>query len=178
MMFSTLVRRTFAGALVAAALLLSVRPAAAQDNRDAQTLANYRLTESNLRTYYKAMTNLAQAAKKDPSLAEKLESATADDDDDIAGMAAKYDRVPVLKSALASAGFTSKEFATFILSYMQAAMAYGFMTQGPENMRIKEVPKGTPKENVDFVRTHQALIQQLDKELKALMPPDSEERSS
>lgn len=63
------------------------------------------------------------------------------------------------------------DFATFSLSYMQASMANSLMTQGPENLRIKELPKGTPKENVDFVRTHQDLIQQLDKELKALQQP-------
>jgi hypothetical protein len=83
--------------------------------------------------------------------------------------------VPALKSALAAAGFTSTEFATFSLSYMQAAMAYGLMTQGPEKFRIKELPKGTPKENVDFVRTHQELIQQLGDEVKALQPPESDD---
>jgi hypothetical protein len=172
MTLSTFIRRTFAAALTAAALALPVHSVAAQGDRDMQTLANYHLNESSLRKYYKAMGNLTKAVLKDTSLAVALD-ASSSGDEDIAAIAAKYDRVPALKSALAAAGLTSLDFATFTLSYMQAAMAYGFMSQGPENMRIKEVPKGTPKENVDFVRTHQALIQQLDKELKALMPADS-----
>ena len=173
MILSTLVRRTFMGALVTAALSLPVHHAAAQGNHDMQTLASYRLTESGLRKYYKAMGNLTKAVMKDTAMAAQMEDDDSGGDKDIAAMAARYDRVPVLKSALSGAGITSTEFATFSLSYMQAVMAYGLMTQGPEKFRIKVLPKGTPKENVDFVGAHQALIQQLDKELKALMPPDS-----
>lgn len=177
MTVSTLLRRAIAGVLVTAALSFPVRPAAAQKahaetgDHDMQTLASYRLTEPSLRRFYKMMGELAKAATKDPSLQDDVDNNGSSNDDDIASMAAEYDRVPALKSALTAAGFTSTEFATFSLSYMQASMAYSMMTQGPENLRIKEVPKGTPKENVDFVRTHQALIQQLDKELKALQPP-------
>jgi hypothetical protein len=170
---STLVRRAVAGVFVSAALSFPAHPVAAQNAQDMQTLANYRLTEPLLRQYYQAMTNLTKAIMKDTTLAAALESDGSSDDDNIANMAARYDRVPALKSALAGAGITSKEFATFSLSYIQAAMAYGVMSQGPENLRAKEVPKGTPKENVDFVRAHQELIQKLDKELKALLPPGS-----
>ena len=138
-----------------------------------QTLANYRLTESGFRKYYAAMGNIAKAVMKDSVLGDRLENAAGTGDDDLATMAAKYDRVPELKSALAGAGLTSTEYATFAMSYMPAVMAYGLMTQGQENMRLNVLPKGTPKENVDFVRTHQALIQQLDKELKALQPGGS-----
>jgi hypothetical protein len=52
-------------------------------------------------------------------------------------------------------------------------MAYGAMTQGPENLRLEVLPKGTPKVIVDFVGTKQALIQQLDKEPKALQAAGS-----
>jgi hypothetical protein len=172
MNLSILVRRTFAGVLVTAALSFPVHAAAAQSDHDMQTLASYRLTESGLRKYYKAMDNLTKAVMKDTLLAEKFESASSDGDD-IAAMAAKYDGVPPFKNALNAAGLTSTEFATFALSYMQAAMTYAAMTQGPESLRVKVLPKGTPKANVDFVGAQQALIQQLDKELKALQAPDS-----
>jgi hypothetical protein len=177
---STPLRRALAGALVAAAVSFPAGSAAAQKShaaagdRDMQTLSNYRLTESALRKYYKAMGNVTKAVMKDTSLAQTLDDAGASDDADIATIAAKYDHVPVLKTAIAAAAFTSTEFATFSLSYMQAVMAYGLMTQGPESLRIKELPKGTPKENVDFVRMHQQLIQQLDAELKALQPSGSD----
>ena len=173
MTLSTLIRRTFAGVLVTAALSFSAHPAVAQSDHDMQTLANYRLTESGLRKYYKAMGNLTKAVMKDTLMAGQLEDDDSSGDKNIAAMATRYDRVPALKSALTGAGITSTEFATFSLSYMQAVMAYGMMTHGPEKFRLKVLPKGTPKENVDFVGAPQPLIQQLDKELKSLMPPDS-----
>lgn len=175
MTHSTFVRRAVAGALVTAALSLPVHGVAAQKvDKDMQALAHYHLTEANLRSFYKAQENMMKAAMKDPSLQDSFDlSAGPNDNDDLATMAAKLEKVPAIKSALAGAGLTGMDFATLSMSYMQAAMAYGLMTQGPENMRIKKLPEGTPKENVDFVRTHQALIQQLDKELKSLMPPGS-----
>lgn len=179
MTFPTLMSRVSAFVLVTAALSFPIHPAVAQKahaaagDHDMQTLSSYRLTESSLRRFYKMMGELAKAATKDSSLQDAVDSNGSSNDEDIASMAAEYDRVPALKSALTAAGFTSTEFATFSLSYMQASMAYSMMTQGPENLRIKELPKGTPKENVDFVRTHQDLIQQLDKELKALQQPGS-----
>jgi len=174
MTLPTLVRRAVGAALIAAAISVSAHPVAAQKthaasgDRDMQALANYHLTEANVRKYYAAMTNIMKAAMKDTSSLAGLEDDGNGGNEDLAAMAAKYDRVPAAKAALSAAGFTSLEFATFTMSYMQAAMAYSLMTQGPENMRIKELPKGTPKENVEFVRTHQELIQQLDKQLKAL----------
>jgi hypothetical protein len=177
MIVSPLVRRAFTGLLAVGALSLPVHRAAAQKahatsaDHDLQTLASYRLTEAGLRKYYKAIENVGKAAMKDSTLGDAVDSGSSSDNADIAAMAANYDRVPALKSALAAVGLTGTDFATFSLSYMQAVMTYGLMTQGPEKLRIKEVPKGTPKENVDFVRTHQALIQQLDAEIKSLQPP-------
>lgn len=176
MTVSTFVRRTLTGTFVAAALSLPAHSASAQKgsavnhDRDTQTLAAYHLSEAGLRKYYMAMSNLTKLASKNPKLQEEVDNDSSNGDADIASMAAQYDRVPALKSALTSAGITSTEFATFGLSYMQATMTYSLMTQGPEKLRIKEIPKGTPKENVDFIRTHQELIQKLDKELKALQP--------
>ena len=84
------VRHTVAGVLIAAALSVPVRSAVAQKapgataDHDAQTLAHYHLSEPDQRKYYAAMKNLTKAAMKD---------------EDIAAMAAKYDRVPALKAA-------------------------------------------------------------------------------
>lgn len=169
-------RRAVVAVFVTATFSLVARPAAAQkahgvsSDPDMQAIANYRLTEANLRKFYKAQENVGKAAMKDPKLGDALENSMGDDSD-IATMAAKYDHEPALKGALAAAGLTSREYVTITLSYMQAAMAYGMMTQGPENLRLKKLPEGTSKENVEFIRTHQALIEQLDKELKSLQPP-------
>lgn len=177
MTHSKLVRRTAAGVFAAAALSFSTHSAAAQKaqagDRDAQTLANYRLTEPTLRKYFGAMENVAKAVAKDTTLAASIEASTPDGDEDIATMATRLDHVPVFKRALAASGLTSTEFTTFSMSYMQAEMAYGLMTQGPEKTRLKELPKGTPKANVDFVGSHQALIQQLTDQLKSIQPPGS-----
>lgn len=165
------IRRTLAPALVGAVLALPAHVAVAQTahaysgDRDAQILGSYRLTDAGLRKFYRAMENIATAAAKDTS----LQNAADDDADneDIAAMAARYDRVPALKRAVAAAGLTSTEMVTFTLSFMQASLANSLL-QGPEGHRLQQLPKGTPKENVDFVHAHQDEIKRLDAELKTL----------
>src|SRR6185312_12752500 len=105
-----LVRRTVGAALMTAALSFSARPVAAQKthaasgDRDMQTLANYRLTEAGLRKYFAAMTNVMKTAAKDTSAMVGLDDDDSHGDEDLAGMAAKYDRIPVFKRALTAAG--------------------------------------------------------------------------
>jgi hypothetical protein len=174
----THVRRVVGAALAAAALSLTARAATAQKtgssaaakgDKITQILSSYRLSEPGLRMFYKAMENIGLAVSKDTTLANALDT-DGSSDDDIAAMAARYDRVPALKRAVTTAGLTTTEFATFSLSYMQASMANSLL-HAPAGTRITEVPKGTPKENVDFVQTHAALIESLQKAVQAIGQP-------
>ena len=157
-------------AALAAALLLGALPATsqAQGDADLQTLAAFRLTESGLGKMEQATRNLA-AALKDPAARAQAEQMATDEDNDsptLAQIAARYDRIPFAKRAITSAGMSTSEFVTFQFSLLQASMAAAVM----EMQQGAALPKGTPPENVEFVRTHRARLEKFGEEMKALNP--------
>lgn len=129
---------------------------------DAALLARYRLTEGTFKKYVQVNKALVALAK-DPAMqryAAEHENDKAPET--IAEMAAQFDAVPPLKKAIHDAGLTSREFALFSMSLLQAGMALGVLESG-----ATKLPEGTPKENVDFVRAHRAEIEQIQRELSA-----------
>ena len=163
------------GAALAAALLLGILPATsrAQGDADMQTLAAFRLTESGLGKMEQATRNLA-VALKDPAAraqAEQLADAEDDDSPSLAQIAARYDQLPFARSAITSAGMSTREFVTFQFSLLQASMAAAVMEMQPGTTP----PKGTPPENVAFVRTHRARLEKFGEEMKALAPEPKDE---
>jgi hypothetical protein len=141
---------------VAAALLMVIgAPSWAQQDRDSQELAKYQLSESTLAKYSQAAHNLA-------ALAKKLPSACNDDDDDDAGPSTiakfvmKVEAIPGAKNAIESAGLTTHEFVVFTFTLVQSSGA-AFALGKPG----VQLPPGVSMANVNFVRTHQAAIEQL-----------------
>lgn len=174
-------------AIAAIAAVVTATPAMSHAQKapaadpDMQVLASYRLTEGTLHKVMQAGRNLAAMAK-DPTVRESMQS--QDDQPEaktIAAMAAQFDAVPPMKKALASAGLTSREYAVFTLSLLQASFAAALM-DAKGQYQLKELPKGTPRENVDFVRAHRAELQRYGEEMKALTTdaaePSGEEPAS
>ena len=112
--------------VVAAAAVTFLAPRLAAQS-DEETLARYRLTEAVLVKFTQASRNFVAAAKAD--------SATREDQDEdespksIAALAALYDRHPVLRQAITSAGMTTREYATFMMSMFQAGTAAWMVQQ-------------------------------------------------
>jgi len=146
---------------LAAATVVAV-PLPAQS--DEETLARYRLTEATLAKFTQASRNLIAAATADPSAREP--ESEGDNPHTIADMAAAYDRHPALKRAITSAGMTTREFTTFVLSMLQAGM--GAWVVEREHGRRDKVPAGIPIENVLFYQDHQAELERITEELRAL----------
>jgi hypothetical protein len=156
--------RTVRLAAVAVVAALSLAPAlraqgTAPKTADEKVIENYRLNEANLARYIKASHNLALLAQQHPE-SFKDEDKTSDDNATLAQLAAKLDKHPGVKQAIASGGMTTQEFIVFGLATMQAGIGSYAVKQGgklPPNVMA----------NVAFYDSHRAQFEQLGKEMKA-----------
>ena len=143
--------------LVGIVLAFLVSPAAVAQSfsaSDTREIQGYALTEAGLAKYSQATRNL-DALAMNPS--------TACDDDDASAtsldkMVARLDAVPGAKSAIKSAGMTTREYLLFTWSVFQNGMAAWALDQ----------PGGKPSPgvsmaNVDFYRQHEAEFKKLGK---------------
>ncbi|HEU4640947.1 MAG TPA: hypothetical protein VFS44_00740 [Gemmatimonadaceae bacterium] len=169
MMCRTIRSIAFTAAAVAVTAIPARSHAQKAPDADMQALASYRLTESTLHKVMQAGRNLAALAK-DPAARAYMEKAQQEDQPEaktIADMAKQFDGIPPMKKAITSAGLTSREYAMFTMSMLQASLAAAMMdAKGP--YKLKELPKGTPPENVAFVRAHKAELEKYGAEMKAL----------
>ena len=149
--------------VLAAAALTCLAPRLAAQS-DEETLARYRLTEAALVKFTQASRNFIAAANADSTRRE------GQDEDEspksIAAVAALYDRHPALKEAITSAGMTTGEYTTFMMSMFQAGMAAWLVQQ--QQGKFDKVPAGIPHENIRFYQRHQAELQRIGDELRAL----------
>lgn len=149
-------------AVSAAACTFLAAPLGAQS--DEETLARYRLTETGLAKFTQASRNFIAIAKADSSALE--EQGDEESPGTIADIAALYDRHPALKRAITSAGMTTREYTTFMMSMFQAGMAAWMVQQ--QQGKFDKVPAGTPHENIRFYQQHEAELNRIGAELRAL----------
>jgi hypothetical protein len=162
-------------ALVAAIFLLlplaQAQSATAERTSDEKALAEYRLSIAAIQKLLAATRAMAKVSE-DPTVRAAAAKLSASDDANDGGdgyqslndMARKVDAFPPIASAIRSAGLTSREYMLITMSYMQAAMAAGMKKQG----LIKELPKGTPAENVAFIEKNDTELQAIQKEFTEL----------
>jgi hypothetical protein len=122
-------------------------PAAAQD-RDAQEVSRYVLTESGLAKFAQATRNISAV----PGACER-EDDDSDDLKSIDQMVAKLNSVPGMQAAIQSAGFTSREYVVFMFSMMQNGMAAWAVSQPGGKL-----PPGISQANVDFYKKHETAM--------------------
>jgi hypothetical protein len=140
-------------ALLAAWAAVWVMPGSvtAQD-ADTREVQNYVLTDAGLSKY-------TQATKKLAALPRASASSCEDDDSDaqsLSDMVAKLDAVPGVKSAIQSAGMTTREYITFSMSLLQTGLAATMVGQSGGKL-----PAGVSKANVDFYNKHTAELEKL-----------------
>jgi hypothetical protein len=140
---------------------------------DDEILARYRLTEAGLVKFTQASRNFIAIAKADSAA---LEQQSEDSDGmTLAQMAALYDGHPGLKRAITSAGMTTREYVTFIMSMFQAGMGAWMVEQ--QGGKFDKVPAGFPHENIRFYQQHRAALEAIGEELKEIegrKSPDEE----
>ncbi|HEU4628483.1 MAG TPA: hypothetical protein VFS08_02020 [Gemmatimonadaceae bacterium] len=163
-------RSPIAALALGLALLLAAgaaRPLIAQD-ADVAAIAAYRLTEAKLDQFTRSTRALMELAK-DPAVRARAAAMEAQDDGSdsksIADVVAQLESIPGYKKAVASSGMTTREYIVFQFAFMQAAMAQAMMEQYGAQAQL---PAEISKENVEFVRTHKAQLEQLTAEMKKL----------
>ena len=135
-------------------------------------ITGYRLTMEKLDRHYAAQRNLMQAfGKMTPADREAARARMEEgDENSLDAMAAKYDRVPVVKDAIEDAGLTTREFTLMTMSLVQAGMAASVLKMRPNDdadSLAREMKASI--ENIRFLQQNEAEITRKQKELEAEM---------
>lgn len=143
-----------------ACTLATATVAEAQADRISSEVSAYRLTETGLAKYSRAVTRL------EPLQANLRDHCDESDDDDdsisIDDAAAKLEAVPGVRAALASAGISSHEFVLFTYALFQNGVASWALEQPGGKL-----PAGVSMENVNFYRAHATELKELGQRMKA-----------
>ena len=133
--------------LVVLMLALALPALSLAQDKDAQEISRYVLTDAALAKYARAVENLRPLAKQ-------ISSCEEEDADSIAAMAARIDRVPAAKAAIQSAGLPTREYVVFVFAVFQTGMAVWAMEQPGGKL-----PAGVSQANVNFYKANRAKIE-------------------
>lgn len=138
---------------VTVAFILSPITAGAQSpgDRDSKEITDYVLTDAALAKYTKAVHKLHPLKEQLQQDCDREDAPKSLND-----MAARMDGLPGVKSALKSAGMTSREYLVFSLSVFQTGMASWALEQPGGKL-----PPGAKMSNVTFYRAHEAELNKL-----------------
>jgi hypothetical protein len=162
-----LTSRRIGRAVLTALMALAVPQSLPAQDADTAEVLRYTLTDTALAKYTDATKRLAALPGGG--------SADCDDDDDeadaksLAEMAARLDAAPGAKAAVQSAGMTSREYVLFSLALLHNGLAAWAVSQPGGKL-----PPGVSKANVDFLKTHDKELKQLEA-LKATDTCDTDE---
>ena len=134
--------------VVSALLLLPAARAETLPDADTREVRAYTLTETALGKYVEATRTLS-AIPLDCSADEPEVGSLTD-------AAARIDAVPGAKAVVKSAGLTSREYVVFAFSLIENAYA-SFALDQPGG----KLPPGVSMSNVEFLRAHAGVIEQL-----------------
>jgi hypothetical protein len=98
--------------------------------------------------------------------AEDAEAARKGDDEEpktLGDMARRIDREPDLVNAIRGAGLTTREYSLLTLSFFNAMFAHGMKKAGT----IKELPPDILPENIAFIQSNEAELNQIFAQLQA-----------
>jgi hypothetical protein len=141
--------------VTAVALALGGASLAIAQDRDAQEVSRYVLTDTGLAKFTQASRNLAGV----PGACEQQDDDDPDDMKSIDQMVAKMNSVPGVQGAIQSAGMTTREYVVFMFSMMQNGMAAWALKQPGGKL-----PPGVSQANVDFYNKHETAMASLGKD--------------
>jgi hypothetical protein len=143
---------------------------------DKQMLLTYRLSMDKLNRLVDATEKFRQLEKSNPKLAESLErQQEQDNNESLSAKIAKLEKVPQVRSTLASSGITARDYVLSLLTVMNAGASVQIKKMGGD-------PSSLPvsAENIKFYQTNQAAIERMTKSLTQQENPSeaSEDTSS
>jgi hypothetical protein len=172
-------RRVFSRVLAVAGLSLAavaadVSSAAAQPEKlFTDEVSNYRLTSEGLQKFLRATQALHGLEDEDLEVAEQFESLN-EDDVDLGQIAAAFDSEPRVKGAINGAGFTSREYVTFMFSMIQTMFTAAMLEIGGENA-LAQMENSVLKQNVQFYREHREEFEAMGEALEEMGEDEDEE---
>jgi hypothetical protein len=134
-------------------------------DRDTKEISAYKLTDAALAKYQKATTSLASIPAQPGECSDSDDSSNGQSLDQ---QVAKMNANPAVRSAIQSAGMTTREYLLFSWSMFQAGMAAWALNQ----------PGAKPQpdlsmDNVAFYRKHEAALKQLGEQGKSRCGDDA-----
>ena len=164
---SSLSRRVCTHALAVLALSLPAAIEAQQSDADLKAVSATTLTMPKYKQYLDATVNLANAAAKNPGLAEGMQGISEKSIDE---QVKAIERNPEVKGAVTSTGLTSRDYVLTQWALLQTGMAYT-MAKGSGATQEDVIKKaGVSKANLDFYAKNEAEINRLAEEAKARAP--------
>jgi hypothetical protein len=122
----------------------------------ANDVSNYELNMDRMRKWVAAMKGFAAEAKRDSVAAEAM---AMDQNASTAQLIANLERHPMAKKVLGQVGLSARDYVWTTAAYMQAAMTAGLM-----QMPGAKAPEGMNMKNVEFVKAHNAELEQMMRE--------------
>ena len=126
---------------------------------DLRELSRYVLTMADIRKYAAANANLAKHPKAEQE-DENAEDDEADDDESLDEMAARIEKIPAARKALASAGLTARQYAVITMALFQASMAQYAVEQGADPAKVARDASVNPA-NIRFVKENKTELEQM-----------------
>ena len=121
---------------------------------DEQEIRNYVLTDAGLAKYSQAARKLAVMDAAQTGACE--ESEDGEDAQSISDVVAKFDRYPAAKSAITSAGMSTREYVVFSFALLQTGLAvWGADQSGGQ-------AQGVSAANVAFYKKNEAHLKKLE----------------
>jgi hypothetical protein len=166
---SSRTRQTCTHAFAVMALSLASTAATAQSQADAdlKAISAVSLTMPKYQQYLDATVNLANAAAKDPSLAQRMDGFGNKSLDEQVKL---LDGLPPVKGAITATGLTTRDYVLTQGALLQAGMAYA-MTKGT-GVSVDSIVKQAKvsRANLEFYQKNEAEIARLAKEAEARAP--------
>ena len=150
----------YATCVIVVATTIGLRSVAnAQAPIDVYDLADYRLTTPVFEQFVQASGRIADITRRDAAFkfAPLFTKDIALDGDAVAmatALTARLENHAELSAALQEAKLTPREYSKFAIALVAAHLAHGFLKAGV----LQRVPAGAPTNNVEFVETHEAEV--------------------
>lgn len=122
------------------------------------TFATRTLTMRDVERLSTAIRNIRELETREPDVARRM------DDQVKTGKVSPQQALanePRLREAIARAGLTPEDYFQISTSLVQAMTVATMMRPDAGAMRLRELPPGVSRENVEFVREHEAEIRRL-----------------
>ncbi len=123
----------------------------------ANEVSNYRLDMDKMRKWTTAIKGFTALGPQDSAALAAMDMGS---NEPTSVMIAKIESNPVAREVLRKAGISAKDYVWIMAAYVQAGMTEAVLSSSPE----AKVPEGQNPQNVQFVRSHRAELEELMKD--------------